>query len=147
MTALEIALFASAIVLVSVGSAVVSFLSMRNKYERERQANFESKLREMLTERNRHLSKLVESLLFESIDMLREEISESDYKESVSQAANIIKETNRAISTMESDRTPASIAGMTILQKKLQDMVDNLDEQIVAREELNQDSRDYKTLN
>jgi hypothetical protein len=144
MTTLEIILLVAAVFLIS---AVASFLFWRRRSEREQQAKFESKLKDMLTERNRHLSKLVESLLFESIDMLKGEISESDYKESVSQAANIIKETNRAISTMESDRTPASIAGMTILQKKLQDMVDNLDEQIVAREELNQDSRDYKTLN
>jgi hypothetical protein len=144
MTALEIILLVAAVFLVS---AVASFLFWRRRSERERQAKFESKLRDMLAEKNRHLSKLVESLLFENIDMLKEEISESDYKESVSQATNIVIETNRAISTMESDRTPDSIAGMTILQKKLQDMVDNLDEQILAREELNQDSRDYKTLN
>jgi hypothetical protein len=146
MTTLEIVLSVLGLIVVPIFSGVISFLFLKRRSEREQQRQFESKLREMLTERNRHLSKLVESLLYESVDMMKSEISDSDYKESISQAAVVVNEMNDTISALESEESPNSIVGMTLLQKKLQDMVDNLDEKIVAMEELEQDSKSYKEL-
>jgi cell division protein FtsX len=138
-------LFISIGITLPVAFGVISYLLKRGRSERESQLYFEAKLKDLLTERNRHLSKLVESLLFESIDIVREDLSEADYAESKDQAARIIDETNKAIRILEEDKAPSSIASLTILQGKLQEMVNNLDSEIVARQE--HVEIDYKSLN
>jgi hypothetical protein len=145
MTQLEISLLISILFVVPALSGIASFLFWRKRSEKQKQRQFESKLREMLAEKNRHLSKLVESLLFESIELVKEEISHSDYQESVSQARDLVENMNKTISSLEDNGDSGAIAGMTVLQKKLQDMVDNLDNEIVARQE--HEEVDYKTLN
>jgi hypothetical protein len=145
MTQLEIILLISLLVLVPLGSGAFGYFLLRRRAEARRQIKFESKLKELLTERNRHLSKLVESLLIESLDMVKDDISEADYAESRDQAARIIDETNKAIRILEEDEAPSSIASLTILQGKLQEMINNLDSEIVARQE--HVEIDYKSLN
>jgi parvulin-like peptidyl-prolyl isomerase len=147
MTIFDVILFAAGILIVSIISASVSFSVMRRKSERERQSQFESKLREMLAERNRSLSKLVESLLFENIEIIRGDISESDYKQSRVEAMKVVDEMHKVIDIAEADTTSSAIVSMTLLQQKLQGMVDNLDSEIVAREEARGEEKDYKTLN
>lgn len=147
MTQLELIFLISLLTAVPIASGVASFLFWRMRFEMRRQSEFESKFKDMLAERNRHLAKLVESLLFESLALVREDISDSDYQEGRIQATRVVEETNKAIRLLEERSDSSSIANMTILQVKLQDMVDNLDSEIVARQEQDQSDIDYKTLN
>lgn len=147
MTQLEIILLISLLILVPFGSGAVGYFLLRRRAEARRQLKFESKLKDMLTERNKHLSKLVESLLLESLEMVKEEISESDYQEGRLQAMKVVEETNKAIRLLEERNDSSSIANMTVLQNRLQEMVDNLDSEIVSRQEETQEEVDYKTLN
>lgn len=147
MTQLEIILLISLVVLAPLGSGAIGYFLLRRRAEARRQLRFEAKLRDMLTERNKHLSKLVESLLLESLEMIKEEISEADYREGRLQAMKVVEETNKTIRLLEERNDSSSIANMTVLQKKLQEMVDNLDGEIVARQEETQEEVDYKTLN
>lgn len=147
MTQLEIVLLISLLVLVPLGSGAFGYFLLRKRAEAKRQSRFEAKLKDMLTERNKHLSKLVESLLLESLEMIKEEISDADYREGRLQAMKVVEETNKAIRLLEERDDSSSIANMTVLQNKLQEMVDNLDGEIVARQEETQEEVDYKTLN
>ena len=145
MTQFEMILLVALLISVPALSGAASVILIRKRSEKKKQRDFEARLRGMLAEKNKHLSKLVESLLFESIELVREEINQSDYDESVSQARGLVDDMNKVISTLEASKEPGAIAGMTVLQKKLQDMVDNLDGEIVAKQEHRE--VDYKTLN